>query len=70
MTKPNLNIEMLTPERVDELWDWLEPLLTASCNSNEIGSDDITSGDIYCLAQTDQCVIFALSNNIFISGSS
>jgi len=63
VTERNLNIEMLTPERVDELWTWLEPLLTASCQSNEIGADDITSGDIYCLAQTDQCVLFIFTDN-------
>lgn len=54
-----MGIELLTAERVHELWDHLEPMLQASCESNEIGSMDITATDIYLLAQTDMCVIFA-----------
>ena len=38
---PVMSIEQLTPARIDELWDYLEPLLTKSCESNEVGSQDI-----------------------------
>jgi len=54
-----MSIEQLTPERIDELWVYLEPLLTKSCESNEVGSQDLDAGYIYCLANTDMCVIFA-----------
>ena len=57
-----LKIEMLTPERVDELWPDLEPLLDASCKSNPVGATDITPQIIYDLTQTDQAVMFAAFN--------
>lgn len=56
---PNLTIEMLTPERVTELWPKLEPLMTQACEGNEIAKDEMSAGDIYVLAITQMCAFFA-----------
>lgn len=53
-----LTIEMLTPEQVAEEWGTLQPLLEASCRSNEVGISDITPDDIRLLAETGMCVLF------------
>jgi hypothetical protein len=53
-----MQIEMLTPARVTELWPVLEPLLTAACEGNEIAKDELEAGDVYVLTQTDMAVVF------------
>lgn len=53
-----MGIEMLTPERVDELWPQLEPHFAAACNGNEIAADEMDAKDIYVLTQTDMAVVF------------
>lgn len=52
------NLELLTPDRVLELWDTLRPLLKKSCESNDVGATDITPEDIYMLALVGVCGIF------------
>ena len=54
----DMGIEMLSEERIDEVWEHIEPLLEKSCASNEIGAAEISATDIYLLAKTDMCVIF------------
>ena len=54
----DLTIEMLSPEQVNDEWDALEPMLAASCKSNEVGVLDITPDDIRILAVTGLCVLF------------
>lgn len=53
-----LTIEMLSPEQVGDEWEAIEPMLAASCASNEVGALDITPADILAGAITDQCVLF------------
>jgi hypothetical protein len=53
-----MTIEMLSPEQVNDEWDALEPMLDASCKSNEVGILDITPDDIRILAVTGLCVLF------------
>lgn len=53
-----LTLEMLTPERVTELWPVLEPYFEAACNGNEIAKDEIDAKDIYVLAVTGLVAIF------------
>ena len=55
-----LTIELLTPERVAELWPEMESLFAESCASNPVGATDITPQDIYHLTQLDQAAIFAM----------
>ena len=55
----DLTIEMLDPVQVDAQWDELEPLLEASCKSNEVGAMDICPDDIRRLATAGMCVVFA-----------
>jgi hypothetical protein len=52
-------IEMLSAERVNELWPELEPYFTAACKGNEIADDEMDANDIYLLTQTDMAVVFA-----------
>jgi hypothetical protein len=54
----HLKIELLTPERVTDLWFVLEPLFTKACEANEVAVD-ISADDIYKLSQEDRLVIFA-----------
>jgi len=56
--RTDLTIEMLSPEQVDDEWAALEPILDASCKSNEVGILDITPNDIHVLATTGMCVLF------------
>ena len=53
-----LSIEMLTKERVVELWPVLEPYFEAACNGNEIAKDEISAKDIFVLTQVDLAVVF------------
>lgn len=55
---PTMSIEMLTPERVTELWPVLEPHFEEACNGNEIARDEIDAKDIYVLAVTGLVAIF------------
>lgn len=53
-----MSIEMLTPERVTELWPVLEPHFEAACQGNEIAKDELDAKDIYVLAVTGLVAIF------------
>lgn len=55
----DLTIEMLDSAQVEAEWDKIEPLLDASCKSNEVGVMDISSADIRCLASAGMCAVFA-----------
>lgn len=54
----NMSIEMLTPERVTELWPVLEPHFDAACKGNEIAKDELDAKDIYVLAVTGLAAVF------------
>lgn len=54
----NMSIEMLTPERVTELWPVLEPYFDAACKGNEIAKDELDAKDIYVLALTGLVAVF------------
>ena len=53
-----MTIEMLTPERVTELWPVLEPHFDTACKGNEIAKDELDAKDIYVLAVTGIVAIF------------
>jgi hypothetical protein len=53
-----MSIEMLTPERVAELWPLLEPHFDAACKGNEIAKDELDAKDIYVLAMTGMVAVF------------
>lgn len=53
-----LAIEMLTPERVTELWPVLESYFDAACKGNEIAKDEFDAKDIYVLAVTGLVAVF------------
>lgn len=53
-----MSIEMLTPERVTELWPVLEPHFDAACQGNEIAKDELDAKDIYVLAITGMVAVF------------
>lgn len=53
-----MTIEMLTPERVTELWPVLEPHFDAACKGNEIAKDTMDAKDIYVLAVTGLVAVF------------
>lgn len=53
-----MTIEMLTPERVTELWPALEPHFDAACKGNEIAKDELDAKDIYVLAVAGLVAIF------------
>jgi hypothetical protein len=53
-----MTIEMLSPEQVDNEWAALEPMLDASCKSNEVGALDISAAEIRQLAVDNMCVLF------------
>jgi hypothetical protein len=55
---PAMTIEMLTPERVTELWPVLEPYFEDACNGNEIARDELDAKDIYVLAVTGLVAVF------------
>ena len=54
----NMSIEMLTPERVTELWPVLEPYFDAACKGNEIAKDELDAKDIYVLAVAGLVAVF------------
>jgi len=49
---------MLSPDQVDDEWAHIEPILKASCESNEVGILDITPEDIHILSVTGMCALF------------
>lgn len=53
-----MTIEMLTPERVTELWPVLELHFDAACKGNEIAKDELDAKDIYVLAVTGLVAVF------------
>lgn len=53
-----MSLEMLTPERVTELWPALESYFDAACKGNEIARDEIDANDIYILAVTGMVAVF------------
>ena len=55
---PAMTIEMLTPERVTELWPVLEPYFDDACKGNEIAKDELDAKDIYVLAVTGLVAVF------------
>jgi hypothetical protein len=59
-----MQLVMLSKEEITNMWPILGPLYDASCKGNEVGESEMTALDIYLLAQTDMCVIFA-----FIEGN-
>lgn len=58
IAKPNLAIEMLSAERVTELWPELEPLFDRATKGNQISKEELEANDIFVLAQTGMCVVF------------
>jgi hypothetical protein len=54
----DMTIEMLTPERVTELWPVLEPHFDEACKGNEIAKDELDAKDIYVLAVTGMVAVF------------
>lgn len=53
-----MTIEMLTPERAEELWPVLEPLYMSACESHEIAKDEMDAGTIRDLARNGLCAVF------------
>jgi hypothetical protein len=53
-----MSIEMLTPERVTELWPKLEPYFDAACKGNEIAKDELDAKDIYVHAVAGMLAVF------------
>lgn len=51
-------VELLTPERVTELWDDLAPLFTAAAQAHDMAASDLTATALYLQSQTDKCAIF------------
>lgn len=54
----DMSIEMLSPERVVELWPQLEPLFDAACKSHEIARDEMEASDIFELGKTGMAALF------------
>lgn len=55
----NTRIELLSIERVIELWPKIEPLLDKACKAHEIVIDELTTDDIYILTIEGEIIIFA-----------
>lgn len=53
-----MSIEMLTSERITELWPVLEPYFDAACNGNEIAKDELDAKDLYVLAMAGLVAVF------------
>ncbi len=59
MTETNtLELNMLTPEGIEELWPKIEPMLTAACEGNEIAREEFTAEDIRELGVQGLCAVF------------
>lgn len=55
----NMTIEMLTLERVNELWPVLEPLVESACDGNVIAKGEMDAGHVLLAVQLDKAVMFA-----------
>lgn len=55
----NLSVELLSPERVMELWPTLEPLVQTACEGNVIAKGEMDTGHVLVATQTDKAVMFA-----------
>lgn len=53
-----MSIEMLTTERVTEMWSVLEPHFDAACRGNEIAKDEMDAKDIYVMAVAGVLCVF------------
>lgn len=53
-----LSIEMLTPQRVEELWSSIGPLFASACDAHEIARDEMKSDDILRLGKDGTAAIF------------
>lgn len=51
-------MEMLTPERVSELWTDMRPMLDAACKSNEISETTLTPEYLYVSLQAGDMLGF------------
>ena len=49
---------MVSPEKATELWPSIQPMLKASCDSNEIAKSEFEAEDIYLLVQTSMAAMF------------
>jgi hypothetical protein len=54
-----LSIELLTKERVTELWPVLEPLVESACKGNTIAKGEMDAGHVLLAVQVDKAVMFA-----------
>ena len=54
----SMSLEMLTTDRVAEMWPVLEPFFESACNANEIAKEEIDAKDIYVLAATGMVAVF------------
>lgn len=53
-------IELLTPEKVVDMWPALEPFFDAACRGNEIAKDEMDAKDLYVLATTGVVAVFVM----------
>lgn len=51
-------LEMMTPEKVKELWHEIRPHVEASFKSNEVSAMTSNPDDVLVMALTDMCVVF------------
>jgi hypothetical protein len=58
-----LSIEMLTPQRVEELWPHLEPLFASACDSHEIARQEMSAQSIRELGVGGLAAIFVCFYN-------
>jgi hypothetical protein len=58
-----LSIEMLTPQRVEELWPHLEPLFVSACDSHEIARQEMSAQSIRELGTNGTAAIFVCFYN-------
>jgi hypothetical protein len=54
-----LSIELLTKERITEMWPVLEPLIESACNGNAIAKGEMDAGHVLLATQLDKAVMFA-----------
>lgn len=58
-----MSIEMLSPERVEELEAYIEPMFDAACKGNEIAVTEMTGKDIIELGKEGMAAIFVCFYN-------
>jgi len=54
-----MSIELLTSERVTELWPEIEPLVESACNGNVVAKGEMDAGHVLLAVQLDKAVMFA-----------